>query len=146
MASLIAREALRKRLQYLVFGVALLYQASADEGTVTVTLSELNLRKAVLVSVLPSYPKAAVKNHVEGVLVAQITVNEKGNISNIVILDTPAASIGKSAARAIHQWRFQPFMIDGQAVNITGKLTFYFRIDHQKAIVLNPIDAGYVGR
>jgi TonB family protein len=136
---------LRKRLQCLVFGVALLCQASADEGTVTVTLSELNLRKAALASVLPAYPKAAMKNHIEGVLVAQITVNEKGNISNIVILDTPATSIGKSAARAIHQWRFQPFTVDGHTVNITGKLTFYFRIDHQKAMVLSPIDAGYVG-
>ena len=137
---------MRKRLYCFVFGVALLCQASSDEGTVTVALSELNLRKAALVSVLPEYPKTAMKNHVEGVLVAQITVDEKGNISKIVILDTPAASIGKSAAQAIYQWRFQPFIIDGHAVNITGKLTFYFRIDHQKAIVLNPIDAGYVGR
>jgi TonB family protein len=137
---------LLKRLQCLVFGVALLCQASADQETATITLSELNLRKAALVSVLPAYPKAAMKNHAEGVLVAQITVNEKGNIAKIVILDTPAASIGKSAALAINRWRFQPFTVDGHAVNVTGKLTFYFRIDHQKAIVLNPMDAGYVGR
>jgi len=89
---------------------------------------------------MPLYPEKSIKRKAKGVAVAQIMINQEGDVSKVEILEAPDSMISTSVTEAVSQWKFRSSKIkDGPSVAVKGKLTFYFVIDdHGEGRVENP--------
>jgi len=65
------------------------------------------------------------------VTVAQIRLDEKGEISSVEILQAPHKSIARATAEAVRNWAFYfDSKKDEKPICISGKLTFYFVLEN----------------
>jgi TonB family protein len=111
------------------------------------TTSEQVLRAHAIKIVRPSFPPEARLHRQTGVAVAEVQLDPAGRVSQVQILEAPALAIAQSVSEAVAQWQFTPFNSQsGGPMILSAKLTFYFEIKAGKAMVLEPVDAGYVGR
>jgi protein TonB len=77
--------------------------------------------------VSPSYPSIAKAARVSGVVTVFLVINEKGEVETVQKLEGPL-QLQQAAAEAARRWRFNPTVIDGQAVRVTGYLSFNFAL------------------
>lgn len=105
-----------------------------------IRVGEDGMRKSASKTVMPLYPEDALKQREQGVAVVELQYDDKGDVVNTVVLESPSKSIGDAVSRAIKQWKFVPSKREnGTSVSVRGKLTFYFEIDTQgKGSVKNP--------
>lgn len=104
-------------------------------------LAEKSLRARAVESPMPRFPQASREAGSVGVAVSEVLVDEKGNVTSVKVLESPDAHIETAVTEALNKWRFRPTTIQGRAVPVEGKLTFYFRIDDAGARVENPKDS-----
>src|SRR5271165_6924391 len=75
--------------------------------------------------VKPDYPAAALPDKLQGQVVVRIVVDEDGDVeSTQVISGNPV--LAQAAVDALKQWKFQPFIRNGQAVKAAIKEQFDF--------------------
>jgi len=103
-----------------------------------IRVSEGVLRKKAIKTVTPSFPDAARKKGAQGVAVAELYANEKGEVIKVKILEAPDASIEEAISEALSQWKLTPTTIKGVPARVRGKLIFYFMIDGDNAWVEEP--------
>ncbi len=75
----------------------------------------------------PTYPSIAKAARVTGVVTVYLIVNEKGEVETVQKLEGPP-QLQQAAADAARRWRFNPTVIDGQPVRVTGYLSFNFAL------------------
>ena len=75
--------------------------------------------------IAPNYPATARAARVFGVVTVFLLVNEKGEVESVQRADGPP-QLQQAAADAARRWRFNPTVIDGQPMRVTGYLSFNF--------------------
>ena len=75
----------------------------------------------------PTYPPAARSMRTSGVVTVKVTIDEEGKVAEIDSATGPSLLQG-AAKDAIRNWRFRPFMRDGQPVKATGFVSFNFSL------------------
>jgi protein TonB len=75
--------------------------------------------------VQPVYPEIAVKNRIEGVVVLEATVTEKGTVDKLKVISGPPALV-PAAIAAVQQWRYEPTRLNGVPVPVllTARVSF----------------------
>lgn len=95
-------------------------------------LQTLNISQGVsqgllLKKVQPIYPKTALTMHIEGAVELQATISKSGAITALkVIKGDPQLS--RAAADAVKQWKYKPYMLDGEPVEIQTQITVVFKL------------------
>lgn len=130
----------------LSFGVAQPIHAQGASSKSGAVLSEGVLRRAGVKVVVPEFPAESVRANQSGVAVAKIDLNQRGELVHIDILQAPSKLIAEAVRTAVLQWKFSPVSSGGEPIAVSGKLTYYFLIQNRKPIVLDPMQAGFVGR
>jgi TonB family protein len=92
-----------------------------------VSLSEDLSRRLLLQKVLPSYPEQAVKAGLQGPVVLQAWIGRDGTIHDLKLV-RGSLLLGQAAYRAVKQWRYQPYLINGRAVEAETFVTVDFRL------------------
>jgi TonB family protein len=88
---------------------------------------------AELVRVTPAanqpevYPMLAQRSRVEGSVVLQALIGTDGVIRNLRVLSGPSI-LTAAAEQAVRQWRFKPYLENGQAVETQAHITVSFTI------------------
>jgi protein TonB len=77
--------------------------------------------------VSPSYPPIARSARISGVVTVYLTVDEKGQVISVQRADGPV-QLQQAASDAAKRWRFNPTVIDGQPVRVTGYISFNFAL------------------
>ena len=75
----------------------------------------------------PLYPSTAKNIRVTGVVTVYLVVNENGSVEAVQKTSGPQL-LRQAAADAAKRWKFQPVMIDGQPVRVTGFISFNFTL------------------
>ena len=83
-----------------------------------------------------TYPLLGQNMKVQGSVVLQALVGVDGTIENLRVLSGPAI-LTAAAQQAVRQWRFKPYLQNGQAVETKARITVNFSI----RISDNPPDA-----
>jgi TonB family protein len=98
----------------------------AMDASATVRLSP---ETAQMVSrpVEPSYPLLAKQMKVQGAVVLQALIGRHGSIENLRVLSGPAI-LSSAAMEAVKQWRFKPYLQEGQPVETEARITVNFTI------------------
>ncbi len=75
--------------------------------------------------VRPRFPEAAQAAGLSGVVIAEIVVDESGQVANAHLLQQ-IPLLEDAALAALRQWRFDPVMVDGRAVPVRMTVTVSF--------------------
>lgn len=78
-------------------------------------------------SVETSYPLLGEHMKVQGSVVLQALVGTDGNIEDLRVISGPAI-LSTAAQQAVRQWRFKPYLQNGQPVETKAKITVNFSI------------------
>jgi TonB family protein len=73
----------------------------------------------------PKYPKEAKKARVTGGVAVWVLVDEKGKVVKAEAVSGDPL-LHEAAVKAAHKWRFEPTLLFGQPVKVTGHITFNF--------------------
>jgi len=83
--------------------------------------------QSVSVSVPPDYPLLARQMKVQGAVSLQALISREGTIQELQILSGPGI-LAAAAREAVKQWRFKPYLQNGQAVETQARITVNFTI------------------
>ena len=72
-----------------------------------------------------AYPPDALAAGIDGVVIAEITVNESGMVSDARVLRS-IPSLDDAALKAVREWRYDPTLVDGKAVPVKMTVTVNF--------------------
>jgi len=80
----------------------------------------------VVHKVEPIYPEAARQANIQGVVVLDVVVGPDGTVLDVRSISGPD-ELAPSAVDAVKWWRFRPYLIDGQPVQVKTNLAVDFR-------------------
>jgi protein TonB len=75
----------------------------------------------------PLYPLIAKTAGVEGMVVLDIIVDGRGGLQEVKVVSGPALLV-RGAEEAVRQWRFKPYIVDGNAVEMESQVSMNFRL------------------
>jgi protein TonB len=81
----------------------------------------------LLKRVQPVYPQAAMQMRVQGAVQLQAVIGKTGSVSNIKLLSGDPV-LGKAAIQAVSQWKYKPYYLDGEPVDIQTQVTVNFKL------------------
>jgi periplasmic protein TonB len=81
----------------------------------------------ILKKVSPHYPAQALQMHIEGSVQMQATIGKDGSISNLKILGGDPL-LAHSAQEAVKQWKYKPYYLDGEPVDVQTQITINFKL------------------
>jgi len=77
--------------------------------------------------IAPSYPQNALRMHIEGAVELLATISKEGNISHIKVLSGDA-QLARAASDAVKQWKYKPYLLNGEPVEIQTQVTVNFKL------------------
>jgi TonB family protein len=93
----------------------------------TLSVSQGVSQGLLLKKVQPAYPKNALLMHIEGPVELMATISKNGDISHIKILSGDA-QLTRAAAEAVKQWKYKPYLLNGEPVEIQTQVTINFKL------------------
>jgi protein TonB len=92
----------------------------------TVKVSQGVSQGLLIKRVQPKYPQTALAVHTQGAVQIEATVNKEGNVTNVKVLSGDAV-LAHAAVEAVRQWRYKPYYLDGEPVEIETQITVNFK-------------------
>jgi protein TonB len=75
--------------------------------------------------VQPQYPSIAIQARISGPVVLHALISRQGNIENLQVLSGPPLLV-KAAMDAVRQWRYRPYALNGEPVEVDTQVTVNF--------------------
>jgi protein TonB len=76
----------------------------------------------------PSYPEAARKARMEGVVILEAIITANGNVEDVKVLKSVNPLLDAAATRAVQQWKYRPATLNGRAVRVYLTVTVTFNL------------------
>ena len=90
--------------------------------------AQSHFTKGVLINrVDPQYPPLARQAGIHGAIVMQAVIDREGVVRNIEVISGPQ-QLRAAAVEAVRQWRYEPFVLDGLAVDVETTITVNFEL------------------
>ncbi len=89
----------------------------------SVLMEGLLLRK-----VIPIYSAIARAARIEGAVILQATISKTGTIENLHVVSGPPV-LTQSAMDAVAQWRYRPYLLNGQPVEVETTVNVVFKLE-----------------
>jgi protein TonB len=93
----------------------------------TVNISQGVSQGLIQKRVLPIYPRSALAMHVEGAVELMATISKSGAITGVKVLKGNA-QLSESAVAAVKQWKYKPYLLNGEPVEIQTQITVNFKL------------------
>jgi periplasmic protein TonB len=78
----------------------------------------------------PIYPPIAVAARVSGTVVLAATISKSGAIENLRVLSGPAM-LRNSAMDAVQNWRYRPYLLNNQPVEVETTINVVFSMGNR---------------
>ena len=72
------------------------------------------------------YPVEAKKNNVEGLVMMDLLIDEKGKVRQAVLVEGPGYGLNEAALAAIKNFEFEPAKVSGQPVSVKIRYSYRF--------------------
>jgi len=99
-------------------------QASSEPAK-RVRVARGTAQALLLHQVGPIYPPDARRHHIEGMVVLQAIIGKDGRVRDLKPLSGPKELISP-AIGAVQQWRYQPYLVNSQPVEVETQITVNF--------------------
>ncbi len=91
------------------------------------TISQGVSQGMVIKKVSPSYPPTAFRMRMEGTVELLATVSKDGNITHVKVISGDS-QLAKAASDAVKQWKYKPYQLNGEPVEIQTQVTVNFKL------------------
>jgi protein TonB len=92
----------------------------------TVRISQGVSQGLLIKRVQPKYPPAALAVRSQGAVQIEATINKEGNVTNLKVLSGDPV-LAHAALEAVRQWRYKPYYLNGEPVEIQTQITVNFK-------------------
>jgi protein TonB len=75
----------------------------------------------------PQYPPEARAQKIQGVVILDVQIGSEGAVHNIAVVDGNPA-LADAAVQAVRQWRYQPYAMGGQPVEMQTRVRIRFTL------------------
>ena len=75
----------------------------------------------------PAYPPLARQAHIQGVVLLTAVIGKDGNIQNLQVV-SGHPMLAPAAIQAVQQWRYKPFLLNGQPLEVETAVTVTFSL------------------
>jgi protein TonB len=105
--------------------------SSASSSVPKPSLATLRISQGVSQGLLikrvqPKYPSNALAVHAQGAVQIEATINKEGNVTNLKVLSGDSI-LARAAVEAVRQWRYKPYYLNGEPVEIQTQITINFK-------------------
>jgi protein TonB len=105
--------------------------SASSPGVPKLSLTSIKISQGVSEGLLikrvqPRYPQSALAAHAQGAVQIEATVNKEGFVTNPRVLQGDPV-LARAALDAVRQWRYKPYYLDGQPVEIQTQITVKFK-------------------
>jgi protein TonB len=96
-------------------------------ATGPVRLPSVLVEGLLVYKTIPVYPVIAKVTHKEGTVILQATISASGTIENLHVVSGDPM-LRQAALDAVSKWRYRPYMLNGQAVEVETTINVIFRM------------------
>jgi protein TonB len=100
---------------------------SESKRPTRVRISQKASQANLIHMVKPDYPKAAKKKGIEGDVVMKALLTKEGVVDTVDVLRGDPI-LAEAAVKAVKQWRFRPYLLNGDPVEVETQLTVRFAL------------------
>jgi periplasmic protein TonB len=75
----------------------------------------------------PQYPTEAGRERIEGTVVLMAVIGADGTVKDVRV-ESGLPILAQAAIDAVRQWRYKPYLIDGQPVEVDSRITINFTL------------------
>jgi TonB family protein len=107
-------------------------QQSEQQRPKRVRVSE-GVAKALLVKkVEPEYPQEARDKRIQGAVILQVEISEAGDVKDARLISGHPL-LAEAAIEALKQWKYKPYLLNGEPVQVETRATIDFKLDGKPA-------------
>jgi periplasmic protein TonB len=89
-----------------------------------IAVSQMQLGN-VISQTRPIYPPMAIQTRQEGTVILRAVIDRSGQITSVQVLGGPAL-LQRAAKEAVQQWRYRPYILNGQPIEVETQITVNF--------------------
>ena len=93
------------------------------------TVAAATVAGTVLSQQQPIYPDVAKHQHITGTVVLHAIIGTDGRVHTLVPVSTPDSSLAVSAISAVSRWRYKPYSVNGEPVEVDTTITVNYEIN-----------------
>lgn len=75
----------------------------------------------------PEYPQSARMRHIEGSVLLSVTIGVDGHVHDMTVTSSPDADLARAAEKAVQQWVYKPYQLNGVPTAVHSVITINFR-------------------
>jgi TonB family protein len=76
----------------------------------------------------PVYPAQARADGISGAVILSVTINKDGEPINVLVKKSVRDDLDESAVTAVQQWRWKPYLLNGEPVEVDSTVTITYSI------------------
>jgi protein TonB len=76
----------------------------------------------------PIYPELAIRARIQGDVLLRAVISRDGNVQNMSVVGGHPM-LAQAALVAVRLWRYQPFLLNGQPIEVDTEITVRFRLE-----------------
>ena len=84
----------------------------------------------IISKVQPDYPPMARQARVQGTVVMKAVINQTGDVESVELLSGHPMLV-QAALDAVKQWKYRPYLLNGNAVAVETQVTVNFTLSEQ---------------
>jgi TonB family protein len=103
---------------------------SADKAlskSIPTSVPPEEMQKNVITKVQPMYPPDAKAARIQGKVILKAVIGVNGHVENLKVISGPN-KLQQSAMDAVQQWVYKPFLLNGNPVEVTTKITVVYSL------------------
>ena len=77
----------------------------------------------------PTYPPEAGRERIEGSVVLQAVIGKDGSVKDVRV-ESGLPILAQAAIEAVKQWRYRPYLLNGQPVEVDSRITINFTLSN----------------
>lgn len=93
-----------------------------------INVSPKEMEQNIITKVNPKYPVDAKKARIEGKVVLNVVIGKDGSVLNLKVASGPK-ELRQSALDAVKQWKYKPFLLNGQPIEVATKVTITYTLE-----------------
>jgi periplasmic protein TonB len=92
-----------------------------------VRVAEEVMEGLLVKKVAPVYPPLAKPARIQGTVLLQVNINKTGDVEHVQLI-SGHPMLAQSAIDAVKQWKYQPYLLNGQPIDVETKVRVNFTL------------------
>ena len=101
---------------------------SSIESAGAVRVNPSVMDENLIVQRVPAYPESAKLNGVQGEVVMQALISKEGTVKRVHVVEGDSR-LRTAAEEAVYKWRYRPYVLHGQPVEVATTVTVNFNLN-----------------